>query len=190
MKISADPLVGKLFSKIYDGTKNLGTEISRLKSEGIITDKEYDTMINELQKTLNHPKFSEQVMTQTLNLLSGFSAMYFSSKYGGMQVGYSKQSLNLSHEAMKQFIDSVELSTGIYNTNDGNMLMLGLAYKGKKQISETSALDFSLGVNFGFGSQKSVLPIMKLGHISKTNSKELKDAGIADFQLDEKSFKI
>ena len=129
-KVLKNPLVGKLFTKIQDGTRNLGTEINRLKNEGIITNTEYAHMIDDLQKTVNSAKFEEQVMSQTLSLLSGFSAMYFSSKYGGVQANYSNQAINTQFpHAMKKFIDSIKLSTGIYNTDKGNMLMAGITYE-------------------------------------------------------------
>ena len=129
-EIYKDALVGKLFKKIENGTKNLEKEITEMKTKGVITDMEYTRIIDTLQRTLNSPKFEEQIMSQALTLLSTISASYVSTKNGGIQASYSRSAMDMQlSQISKQFIDSVELSTGIYNTDNGNMLMLGLTYK-------------------------------------------------------------
>lgn len=189
--IFGNSLVGKLFTKIQDGTKNLGTELIKLKNTGVISDQEYLHMINTLQKTVNSPAFEDQVMAQSMNLLSMISASYFSANHGGIQANYSNQALDMRvSQAQKKFIDSIKLSTGIYNANGGNMVMIGVEYAGTKQISETTAVSWGVGINLGLGSQNNVLPVLSLGYISNTNTEELKNAGIVDFNQTEKSFKI
>lgn len=189
--IYKDPLIGNFVKKIQEGLVNLPNEIARLRSEGLIADQEYTHMLDVLEKSKNDPNFEEQILSQALNLFSSFTASYFSARHGGIQASYSNTLMSLQSTQMaKDFVDSLELSTGVYKAETGNMLMLGLTYKGTKRTSDTGALTFSTGINFGLGGQKTVLPVLSLGHISSTNAVEIKNAQISGFDLDEKSFKI
>lgn len=150
-EIRKNPLIGKLFAKVQDGVKNLGTEIFHLKEKGIITNQEYLRQIDMLQKTVNNPKFEEQILSQSLNLLSMITASYFSTEHGGVQASYSRAAVDMRvAQETKKFVDSMGLSTGIFDDNGKKSLIVGIVYEGTKQVSDTGALSFGIGVNFGF----------------------------------------
>lgn len=192
-KMLHHPLVGKLVLKMKDKMLNISQELTKIKSAGIITDKEYEQMMMKVEATVNKPGFDEVIFNQVVGMLSALSATYFSetSTLNGAKFSYSKNIFNAQNEKIiKKFVDKLELDLGVVNTASGNMLMLGLAYKVDNNISESEKLSYGFWARFGLWSINNVLPVLTLGYTKITNLEEVKEAGIENFELSKNSFTL
>lgn len=192
-KLYNHPLIWKFIAKMKDKILNTKSELINIKSKGIITDKEYEQMIFNLEKTISKPWFDEQLFNQVVWMLSSLSGTYLSesSNLNGTKFSYSKNIFNPQNEKfIKKFIDKLELDLWLINTSAWNMLMLWLAYKVDHNLSQTDKLSYWFWAHFGVWSVSNVLPVLSLWYTKVTNLDEIKSAWIPNFDLTKNSFTI
>lgn len=186
-------LIWKIVSKMKDKALNLQTELTKIKASWIITDREYVSMLSELEKTVLKPWFEEQLFNQVVSMVSSLSATYLSesSSLNWAKFSYGKKLFAPQNEKLiKKFLDKLELDLWVVNTQAGNMIMLWIAYKVDNNLSDTEKLSYWIWSRVWIWSINNVLPVLTLGYTKVTNLDEINAAWIQNFDLSKNSFTL
>lgn len=192
-KLYNDQMLWMLVSKIEAWISDLWNQLSKIKANGLITDKEYSDQLAMIEKYKLEPGFQEKIFEYAVWLLSSVSAMYLSetSNMSGAKMQYSKTIFNPQmQEITKKFIDNISLELWVASTQGGNMLMVWLAYKVDSIMSEDSKMTYSLWARAWLWESNNILPFLSLAYTKITNLDEVKKAWFQQFDLSKTSFSV
>lgn len=192
-KVYNSPMVWMLVSKIESWLWNIAGELSKIKANGLITDKEYAEQLAMIEKYKLEPWFEDKIFEYAVWLLSSISATYLSetSNNSWAKMEYTKTIFNPQIQKItKKFIDSLTIDLWVASTANWNMLMVWLWYKSDYSISETEKLTSSLWARAWLWTSSNVLPFLGLSYTKITNLEDVKKAWFKEFDLTKNSFKV
>lgn len=190
-KLSQEKHIWKIIKKIEDSFLQGQAELTRLKSEWNITDKEYAEKLSIIEKYKLDPSYKDKLLENAISILSQISWTYLNqdSKFNGFKFSYKQRAFSPQNEkTVKKFIDNLSPEIGIASTSSWNMLVIGLAYKFEKEIDTWDNLVAQFWVKSWIGTSNNLLPFISLWRITDQNLTTLKSAWFKDFALSKESF--